>query len=134
MNTLGNTILMTGGTSGIGFELAAQFLRLSNTVIITGRDQRRIEEAQRKLSGIHSFQSDVTDPKAIPLLFNAVVEKFLDLNVLINNAGIIARSICRSRETTSMTLIVRLRHILPARSVWLDNSCRTLKLKMPPPL
>ncbi|HXN20425.1 MAG TPA: SDR family NAD(P)-dependent oxidoreductase [Candidatus Binatus sp.] len=75
MNLSGNTILITGGTSGIGFELAAELLKLGNTVIITGRDQRRLEEAQRKLPGVHTFQSDVSDPQSIPVLFDAVILK-----------------------------------------------------------
>jgi len=86
-----NTSLITGGTSGVGFEFATQLLSLGNTVIITGRNQRRLEDAQRKLRGIHTFQSDVSDPKAIPLLFDAVVRKFPELNVLINNAGIMRK-------------------------------------------
>jgi uncharacterized oxidoreductase len=92
MNISGNTILITGGTSGIGFEFAAQLLKLGNTVIITGRDQRRLDDAQTKLPGIHTFQSDVSDPRAIPLLFAAVVQKFPQLNVLLNNAGIMRKS------------------------------------------
>ena len=83
-----NTILITGGTSGIGLEFAAQFLKLDNRVIITGRDQRRLEEVQRRLPEIHVFQSDVSDSRAISDLFNAVISKFPSLNVLINNAGI----------------------------------------------
>jgi uncharacterized oxidoreductase len=91
MKVSGNTILITGGTSGIGFELAAQFLKLGNSVIITGRDQRRLEEAQRKLPGIHTFQSDVSDPKAIALLFESATKEFPGLNVLVNNAGIMRK-------------------------------------------
>jgi uncharacterized oxidoreductase len=91
MNISGNTILITGGTSGIGFELAAELLKLGNTVIMTGRDQRRLEETQQKLPGVHTFQSDVSDPSAIPVLFEAVIKKFPALNVLINNAGIMRK-------------------------------------------
>ncbi len=47
MNISGNTILITGGASDIGFELAAELLKLGNTVITTGRDQRRLERTQR---------------------------------------------------------------------------------------
>ncbi len=47
MNMSGNTILITGGTSGIGLELAVKFLKLGNTVIITGRDRHKLDEAQR---------------------------------------------------------------------------------------
>ena len=87
----GNTILITGGTSGIGFEFAAQLLELGNTVIITGRDRARLEEAQRKLADVQVFQSDVSNPKAIPLLFERVLNQFPALNVLINNAGIMRK-------------------------------------------
>src|SRR5580658_6979902 len=99
MNISGNTILITGGTSGIGFELAAELLKLRNTVIITGRDPRRLEETQRKLPGVQTFQSDVSDPKAIPVLFEAVIKKFPALNVLINNAGIMRKINLRDRKT-----------------------------------
>lgn len=88
MRLSGNTILITGGTSGIGFELAARLLKLGNVVIVTGRDQRRIEKAQRELPGIHAFQSDVTDPKAIAFFCDAVIAEFPGLNMLFNNAGI----------------------------------------------
>jgi len=88
MKTSNNTILITGGTSGIGFELATQFVQLGNTVIITGRDAARLAVAQKKLPEVHTVQSDVSDPKAIPLLFDKVTKDFPGLNMLINNAGI----------------------------------------------
>ena len=72
MKTTGNTILTTGGTSGMGFQLAAQLLERNNTVIITGRDQAKLEAARKKLPKVHTIQSDVSDPKAIPLLFDEV--------------------------------------------------------------
>ena len=90
MKMSGNTILITGGTSGIGFELATQ-LQLGNTVLVTGRDRQSLEQAQRRLPGIYTFQSDVSDAKAIPVLFHAVIDKFPGLNVLINNAGIMRK-------------------------------------------
>ncbi len=86
-----NTILITGGTSGIGLELATQFVSLGNTVIVTGRDRDKLERVKAKIEGIHVFQSDVCDPKAIQTLFRAVTEGFPTLNVLINNAGIMRR-------------------------------------------
>jgi len=91
MNMSANTILITGGTSGIGLELATQFLSLGNTVIVTGRDPGKLERVQAKLEGIHAFQSDACDPKAIQTLFHAVTERFPTLNVLINNAGIMRK-------------------------------------------
>ena len=91
MRLSGKTILITGGTSGIGFELAAQLLKLENIVIVTGRDQRKIEEAEKQLPGVHGFQSDVCDLKSIPLLCDAVITQFPGLNVLVNNAGIMRK-------------------------------------------
>ena len=91
MNTSNNTVLITGGTSGIGFEFASQFVHLGNTVIITGRDQVKLLAAREKLPNVHTVQSDVTDPKAIPLLFERVTKEFPKLNVLINNAGIMRK-------------------------------------------
>jgi uncharacterized oxidoreductase len=102
MNISGNTILITGGTSGIGFELAAELLKLGNTVIITGRDPHRLEETQRKLPGVQTFPSDVSDPKAIPVLFEAVIKKFPALNVLVNNAGIMRKINLQDRKTETV--------------------------------
>ncbi|HZX57391.1 MAG TPA: SDR family NAD(P)-dependent oxidoreductase [Mucilaginibacter sp.] len=82
-----NTILITGGTSGFGYEFATKLLDLGNTVIITGRDQTKLDLTKKILPGIHTFQSDVSDPEAIVQLFEKVTSQFPELNILINNAG-----------------------------------------------
>ena len=82
------TVLITGGTSGIGLELARQLLGRGNTVIVTGRDQDALDAAARTLPGVHAFKSDVSDPQAITALCEAVVARFPALDILINNAGI----------------------------------------------
>lgn len=82
------TILITGGTSGIGFELAKQLLARGNTVIVTGRDQAKLDATARALAGVHVYQSDVSDPAAIKQLHDALLAKFPKLDVLINNAGV----------------------------------------------
>ena len=69
MELRNNTILITGGTSGFGFEFAAQLQKLGNTILITGRNQSKLDETKRRLPGIHTFQSDVSDPKAIESLY-----------------------------------------------------------------
>ncbi len=91
MKLSGNTVLITGGTSGIGYEFAAQLLQRDNTVIVTGRDMRRLRDAEKRLPGIHVAQSDVSNADAIRLLFSRVIERFPRLNMLINNAGVMRR-------------------------------------------
>ena len=88
MKLKGKTILITGGTSGIGLELAKKLIAAGNTVLITGRDSSRIQKAQQVLRGVHVFQSDVSEPSEIAQLHREVLAKFPNLNVVINNAGI----------------------------------------------
>jgi len=82
------TVLITGGTSGIGFELAKQLLERGNTVIVTGRDQEKLGAAKRALPTLHVFKSDVSDPAEIAALHDAVLAQFPALDTLVNNAGI----------------------------------------------
>jgi uncharacterized oxidoreductase len=81
-----NTILITGGGSGFGYEFAQRLLALGNTVIITGRNATKLQEAKSSLPGVHTFVSDVSNPDAIRALYNEVIGQFPSLNVLINNA------------------------------------------------
>jgi len=87
MELTNNTILITGGTSGFGLEFATRLSAMGNTVIITGRDQSKLDLTKTKLPGIHTFQSDVSDPGEISALFEKVSSQFPTLNILINNAG-----------------------------------------------
>jgi uncharacterized oxidoreductase len=88
MKLKGKTILITGGTSGIGLELAKQLLSAGNTVLITGRNGDRIQKAQQELRGVHVFQSDVGEPSELALLHRELLARFPKLSVVINNAGI----------------------------------------------
>lgn len=83
-----NTILITGGTSGIGFEFIKQLSELDNTIIVTGRDLQKLERTKKSFPKVHTIQSDVSDPKAVAALYEQVTKQFPDLNILINNAGI----------------------------------------------
>lgn len=80
--------MITGGTSGIGLEFAAQFLALGNKVIVTGRTRASIDAAAGNVPGICAIQSDVSRPKDIVDLYDQILAQFPTLNVLINNAGI----------------------------------------------
>jgi uncharacterized oxidoreductase len=88
MNLSGNTILITGGSSGIGFEMAKEFLKAKNKVIITGRNMERLEKAKQKLGDVTIFQSDVSNSDSVKELYEKVSKEFPDLNVLVNNAGV----------------------------------------------
>lgn len=88
MKITGSTVLITGGTSGIGLEFARQFLALGNTVVVTGRDQARLDAAATALPGIQTIRSDVTDTHAIAQLVDQVSNRFPRLDMLVNNAGI----------------------------------------------
>ncbi len=56
MNLSENTILITGGSSGIGFEMAKEFLKRNNKVIITGRNEKRLQKVKEKLDGVDCHQ------------------------------------------------------------------------------
>jgi uncharacterized oxidoreductase len=86
-----NTILITGGAGGIGYELTKQLTALGNTILITGRDQAKMNRAKAASPNIHTYQSDVSDPKAIATLYEQITKQFPKLNILINNAGIMLK-------------------------------------------
>jgi uncharacterized oxidoreductase len=88
MKLTDNTILITGGGSGIGRGLAEAFHALGNKVIIAGRRQSALEETTDANPGMASVTLDITNPAAIQAVASEVTELHPTLNVLINNAGI----------------------------------------------
>jgi uncharacterized oxidoreductase len=92
MNLTGNTILITGGASGIGFALAERFLKSGNTVIICGRREAILQEAQRQYPELHVRVCDVADESERLELFQWIQKEFPEVNVLVNNAGIQQRT------------------------------------------
>ena len=88
MKISGNTILITGGASGIGLELAQQLLAKGNKIIITGRDQAKLKKAKENFPKIITIRSDVSKTQDIQALYAQVIKEFPELNILINNAGI----------------------------------------------
>jgi uncharacterized oxidoreductase len=88
MNLTGNTILITGGGSGIGRGLAESFVDLGNKVIICGRRKAALEQAVASRPALVPLQLDVDDPAVIRDFAARVLKEHPDLNVLVNNAGI----------------------------------------------
>src|ERR1035437_3802868 len=88
MKTTGNTILITGGGSGIGRGLAQAFHTLGNRVIIAGRRKQALEETTGANPGMTSLTLDIEDPANVRSLATELATHYPALNVLINNAGI----------------------------------------------
>ena len=88
MKLTGRTILITGGSAGIGLAFALKFVELGNEVILTGRRQAVLDKVKAKHPKIRTIQSDVADPAQIAALAARVKAEFPRLDVLMNNAGI----------------------------------------------
>ncbi|WP_026462617.1 SDR family oxidoreductase [Adhaeribacter aquaticus] len=88
MNLAGNTVLITGGASGIGFALAERFLKAGSQVAICGRREDKLAEAGQKLPGLKTFVCDIGAESDRQNLFYWVKDEVPQVNILLNNAGI----------------------------------------------
>jgi uncharacterized oxidoreductase len=88
MKLTNRTILITGGSSGIGLAFARKFLELGNEVIVTGRRQAALDDLERNHPKLHTIQSDVADSTQILALAERIKLEYPKLDVLMNNAGI----------------------------------------------
>lgn len=87
MDLKNSTILITGGTSGIGLELVKQLTEQGAKILVTGRNPENLYDTQKRFPQIEIFQSDVSNPHDIGQLYAAVTQQFPALNIIINNAG-----------------------------------------------
>lgn len=116
MKATGNTILITGATAGIGLGLALRFHQAGNKVIIAGRRKALLEQISTEHPGIEAIELDVADPASITAASALVAERYPDLNVVINNAGIMlsenvleADSLKVAEETVAINLLGTIR-------------------------
>ncbi len=111
-----NTILITGGGTGIGRALAVTLHQLGNEVIICGRNEVRLAEVKSQCPNLHTIACDLTDPHQQLLLVTQLSEEFPVLNMVINNAGIQRRldfshdevSLASIREEVSINLTAQI--------------------------
>ena len=87
MTTSQNTVLISGGSAGIGFEIARILAVNNNRVIITGRNKERLESAASRLPGVIPIVCDVNEPAQVDRLVGIINDGFPNLNIVINNAG-----------------------------------------------
>ena len=112
MKTSGNTILVTGGGSGIGLALAQRWHDAGNKVIVTGRNAAKLDAAIAGRPNMSAMSLDVTDAGAIAAFAKEIVAKHPDLNILVNNAGVMsaedasAKRDLASAEATVITNIL----------------------------
>lgn len=88
MELKNSTVLITGGTSGIGLEFVKQLSEQGADIIVTGRNLDALNKTQVQYPNVHIFQSDVSNPYDIEKLYKDVIRQFPELNIIINNAGL----------------------------------------------
>src|SRR5437773_247393 len=88
MTLTGRTILITGGSAGIGLAFALKFLDLGNEVIVTGRRQAVLDQVKAKHPKLHTIQSDVADPAQVAALAGRVKSAFPKPDVLMSTSGV----------------------------------------------
>ena len=91
LNSSNDIVLITGGSSGIGFEMARLLLEENYLVIICGRSKLKLEEAQRKLPKLITIQCDITSTQDRERLVDRIKNEYPSLTLLINNAGVVYR-------------------------------------------
>jgi uncharacterized oxidoreductase len=115
MNLTGNTILITGGGSGIGLGLAREFHQRGNQVIIAGRRQSALGAATDANPGMKSIVLDTSDPASIASAVAAITREYPTLNAVLNNAGIMRPEDIKAGATTEAESIIATNLLGPIR-------------------
>lgn len=89
MQLTGNTVLITGGSSGIGLQLSKMLIQKGNTVIICGKSNKKIMDAKKTEPKLITYQCDLSDSAECIDFTNRIKENHPKINILINNAAIV---------------------------------------------
>lgn len=116
MRSSGNTILVTGGGSGIGREMARRWHDLGNTVIVAGRTAATLEETIVGRDAMHTVTFDAADAAGVADFVRDLLARFPALNVLVNNAGIMRfEDISTGRDLAGAEAIIETNLLGPIR-------------------
>jgi uncharacterized oxidoreductase len=116
MKTSGNTILITGGGSGIGQALAHRFHDAGNTVIVAGRQLEALQKTAAGRENIHAIELDVDSADGIRAFANRLLTEHPALNVLFNNAGIMRpEAVDSARDLSDAELTITTNLLGPIR-------------------
>ncbi|QQS15616.1 MAG: SDR family oxidoreductase [Candidatus Moraniibacteriota bacterium] len=121
-----NTIIVTGGGSGIGRELARRWQAAGNTVIVAGRNMNNLRETIGDLENMYAYELDVANEESIESFAKAVIVEHPDVNVLVNNAGIMGfENITARREIDHAENVVNTNLLGPIRLInaFIDHLC-----------
>ena len=88
MNLSNNTILLTGGTSGIGLELLRKFYSLNNKIIVASSNPENLNNLRTEFPHVSTVVCDLGDTRSVKELLEHCLNTYPELNILINNAGI----------------------------------------------
>ncbi len=128
MKTTNNTILITGGGSGIGYETAKRLSEQGNEVIIIGRNQSKLDKAAAALKNVTAIATDISKEEEVQHLVQRLKKDFPKLNVLMNNAAtasvhklsVAGNSFAPARdeiETNYLSILRLIDHVLPILSL-----------------
>jgi uncharacterized oxidoreductase len=91
MKIKNSTVLITGGSSGIGLELSRVFIQKGNKVIICGKSNEKLQAAKKMIPKLITYQCDLSDSKECTDFAKKIQENHPDLNILINNSAIVTK-------------------------------------------
>lgn len=106
MRLAGNTILVTGGGSGIGRGLAVALHKAGNRIVIAGRRIEALRAVAEEYPGVEYLQLDLTDRQSIELFVGEISGRYPDLNVVVNNAGVMALEDLDAPDPDTMSRVI----------------------------